>query len=565
MKREQGGLIPMHIAIVGGVAAGASAATRARRLNEEADITLFEKGPFVSYANCGLPYYVEGKISRSDDLLLETPDSLWDRFRIQVYVNTEVMAVDLPTRRLRFLQSGHTGHTTFDRLILAPGSTPIIPRLPGVARPDVFLLRTVPDALRLREYLDQHTLHHATIVGAGFIGLEMAEVLRRRGLDVTLVDQASHVLPPVDDDIAGFLERRMPALGIELALSNTLLGIRGETGHPIVDLSAQPSIITDVVVMGLGVRPSLDLARDMGLVLGTTGAIRVDDRMQTSQPDVYAAGDAVEKWDLVTKTPRWSPLAGVANKEGRIAGTNAAGGHATLKGSLGTGIVRVAPYVVGVTGITEKVAQKQHIPYRLVHTIRSHHAGYYPGAKDVLTKLLYAPTTGRILGAQVAGEDGIDKRIDVIATAIHAGMTVEDLGELDLAYAPPVGAAKDPVIIAGMSAANHHQGIVENVTADRMDEWMGSSTPPFVLDVRDVQETRDGLIPTSVNIPLNELRSRIKEVPLAEPIVVYCRSGHRSYLAVRILRQSGRTAVFNLSGGFLVWSLTHPDESLVSV
>ncbi|NMP22734.1 FAD-dependent oxidoreductase [Sulfobacillus harzensis] len=556
----------MRIAIIGGVAGGASAATRARRLNENADITIFEKGPYVSYANCGLPYYVGRQIATPDALLLETPESLWDRFRIRVHVNTEVTDIDLTTKRLRFVQSGQAAHWAFDQLILAPGSTPIVPKLPGMDRPDVFLLRTVPDALRLREYLDQNSIHHAAVIGAGFIGLEMAEVLRHRGLEVTLVDQAAHVLPPVDSDIAGFLESRMPDLGIQLALSNTIMGIRGAVGHPIVDLSSGPSLTTDLVVMGLGVRPSLQLARSMGLALGTTGAVQVNHRMQTSHPDVYAAGDAVEKRDLVTGNPRWWPLAGVANKEGRVAGTNAAGGNATLNGALGTGIVRLAPFVVGVTGLTEKVAERDHIPYRLLHTIRGHHAGYYPGARDVLIKLLYDPASGRILGAQAAGEEGVDKRIDVIATAIHARMTVDDLGELDLAYAPPVGAAKDPVIIAGMAAANHYQELVENVSAGHLEEWLNSARPPFLLDVRDSHETSEsGMIAGAKNIPLNDLRSRLDEVPNDSPVVVYCRSGHRSYLAARILRQTGRSAVFNLSGGFIVWGLTHPEESRMPV
>lgn len=556
----------MRIAIIGGVAGGASAATRARRINENAEITIFEKGPYVSYANCGLPYYVGRHIATADALLLETPDSLWDRFHIRVHVNTEVTAIDLTAKRLRFMHAGQGASWAFDQLILAPGATPIVPPLPGLDRPDVFLLRTVPDALRLREYLDDHAIHHAAVIGAGFIGLEMAEVLRHRGLDVTLVDQAPQVLPPVDPDMAGFLERRLPDLGIQLALSNAIVGIRGVVGHPLVDLASRPSLTTDVVVVGLGVRPSLQLARSMGLALGPTGAVQVNSRMQTSHPDVYAAGDAVEKRDLVTGNPRWWPLAGVANKEGRVAGTNAAGGQATLRGALGTGIVRVDPFLIGVTGLTEKVAAREHIPYRVLHTIRGHHASYYPGARDVLMKLLYDPATGRLLGAQAAGEDGVDKRLDVMATALHARMTVDDLGELDLAYAPPVGAAKDPVIIAGMAAANHYQALVENVSAAHLDAWLTSTKPPLLLDVRDVHETHaSGMIPGATNIPLNDLRSRLGEVPQDHPVVVYCRSGHRSYLAARILRQTGRAAVFNLSGGFVVWSLTHPEASRMTV
>jgi NADPH-dependent 2,4-dienoyl-CoA reductase/sulfur reductase-like enzyme/rhodanese-related sulfurtransferase len=549
----------MRIAIIGGVAGGASAATRARRLNEDADITLYEKGPYVSYANCGLPYYVGGDIATADELLLETPESLWDRFRIRVHVNTEVLDADPGARRLRYRQGDRLDADGFDRLVLAPGSTPLIPDVPGLGRPDVFLLRTVPDALRLRAYLEEHPVRHAAVVGAGFIGLEMADVLHQRALEVTLVDRASHVLPPVDGDIASFLESRLPSLGIRLRLADTLLGIRGVVGHPVIDLASGTAIPADLVVIGLGVRPSIQLAQRMGVALGSTGAIAVNDHMETSHPGVWAAGDAVEKRDVVTGKPRWWPLAAVANKEGRVAGGNAAGGDAVLDGALGTGIVRVAPYVVAVTGLTEQVCQREGLSYRVLHTIRGHHAGYYPGARDVLIKLLYEPATGRLLGAQVAGEEGVDKRIDVIATAIHARMTVDDLAGLDLAYAPPVGAAKDPVVIAGMGASNHHQGLVKSISASELARWREQADPPFLLDVRDPHELREtGIIPGAYHIPLNDLRQRLNEVPEEGAVVTYCRSGHRSYVAARILRQHGHSQIYNLSGGVTVFGLTHP-------
>lgn len=556
----------MRIAIIGGVAGGASAATRARRINEQADITIYEKGPFVSYANCGLPYYVGGQIAHSADLLLETPESLWDRFRIRVLVNAEVINVNPKAGTLFYHQDGTTFNDSFDQLVLSPGSIPIIPDLPGVNRPDVFLLRTVPDALRLREYLQTHSIRHAAVIGAGFIGLEMAETLHHIGVEVILVDQAPHVLPPIDSDIAGYLESRLPELGIQLALSNTLLGISGNPGHPVVDLSVSDSISTEVVVMGLGVRPSLQLAQSMGLTLGTTGAIRVNERMQTSHSNIWAAGDAVEKRDLVTGRARWWPLAAVANKEGRVAGSNAAGGDAVLRGALGTGIVRVAPYVVGVTGLTEKVAQREKVAYRVLHTIRGHHAGYYPGSREMLIKVLYDPHSGRILGAQVAGSEGVDKRIDVVATAIHGNMTIDDLGQIDLAYSPPLGAAKDPIVIAGMAGSNNYEGLVESLSADQLAEWINGGEPPFLLDVRDTHETeKTGIIPGAHLIPLNDLRTRIQEVPQTGAVVVYCRTGHRSYVAARILRQHGRTHVYNLSGGITVWRMTSSGEQRLFV
>ncbi len=548
----------MRIAIVGGVAGGASAATRARRINEDAEITIFEQGPYISYANCGLPYYAGGRINDANELLLETPESLWDRFRIQVNVHSTVKDIDAASGGLRFETQGVTKTGHFDHFILAPGATPIIPNLPGMERADVFFLRTVPDALRLRDYLEQHPIQHVTVVGAGFIGMEMTEVLHQRGVEVTVVDRAPQILPPLDREIAEFLATRLVNQGIHLNLSNTLAGISGALGHPMVHLSSGQHIAADLVVIGLGVRPAVRLAEAMGLVLGSTGAIQVDNRMRTSQTNVWAAGDAVEKHDLVTNQPRWWPLAGVANKEGRVAGTNAAGGNAVLPGALGTAIVRVAPYTIGMTGLTENTARQEGIPHRVLHTIRGHHAGYYPGARDVLIKLLYHPDTGRILGGQVAGEDGIDKRLDVIATAIHANMTVDALADLDLAYAPPLGAAKDPIVITGMGASNHHQGLTQGLTADDLAQWLDSSEPPYLLDVRDPHETSLGIIPSAHQIPLHDLRGRLTEIPPNKPIVTYCKSGHRSYLASRILRQNGHSTVYSLSGGIVVWELSQP-------
>ena len=551
----------MRIAIIGGVAGGASAATRARRMDEKAEITIYEKGPYISYANCGLPYYVGGIIEDRQALLLETPESLWDRFRIAVRVNTLVTAIEPTSGNLKFVQDDRPGEAGFDRLILAPGATPIIPSVVGLERPDVFLVRTVSDALRLRDHLDSGRVTRAVVVGAGFIGLEVAEMLLHREIAVTVVDMAAHVLPPVDADIAGVLESHLHALGVQLRMNSTLQGIHGSIGRPLVELSSG-TISTDMVVVGVGVRPSIDLAQSMGLRLGQTGAVQVDSHMQTSHPRVWAAGDAVEKFDLVTKAPRWWPLAGTANKEGRVAGTNAAGGNATFSGSLGTAIMRFGPHVVGVTGLTEKAAQKAQIPYRAIHTVRGNHAGYYPGAHDILIKLLYDPEDGRVLGAQAIGESGVDKRIDVIATAIHGKLGIDDLADLDLAYAPPIGSAKDAVVITGMGAANARAGLVDSVSASELEQWLAMPDRPFLLDVRDANETREtGIIPGAHHIPLNHLRSRLSEVPSDRPIVTYCRSGHRSYVATRILRQHGRRDTYNLSGGITLWGIGHATET----
>ncbi|PSR33079.1 MAG: CoA-disulfide reductase [Sulfobacillus benefaciens] len=552
----------MRILIIGGVAGGASAATRARRLNEAAEITMVEQGPYVSYANCGLPYYVGGQIPDPQDLLLETPESLWDRFRIDVRVNTRALDIDLAHRQARIANATEQSEVIeFDRLILSPGASPVIPPIAGLDRPDVFMLRTVPDALNLRQYLDSHgNIRHITVIGAGFIGMEMAEVLHSRGYDVTVVDKAGHILPVFDPDIASYVEHRLSDLGIKQVLGTAIHRIDGALGSPTVTLDSQHQIRTDAVVVGLGVRPSLRLAQQMGLKLGSTGAIWVDPSMKTSHPLVYAAGDAVEKRDLVTGLPRWWPLAGIANKEGRVAGTNAAGGSQTFPGALGTAIVRVSPYYLAMTGLTETTAKQIGIDHQVLYTVRGHHASYYPGAEDLFTKVIYDPSSGRLLGAQIAGQEGVDKRIDIFATAIQGHLTMDSLESLDLAYAPPVGAAKDPVIITAMAAGNHQSGLVSTINPSDLAEWIADDNHhPLILDVRDQDEILEtGMIPQARWIPLNDLRKHVPSLPKDSPIVLYCRSGHRSYVAARILRQHAFRQVFNLNGGMTAWQQHEP-------
>ncbi|MCY0865175.1 MAG: FAD-dependent oxidoreductase [Sulfobacillus sp.] len=544
-----------RIVIIGGVAGGASAATRARRLDEHAEITMIEKGPYVSFANCGLPYYVSREIESVDDLLLETPESFRDRFGVRVLTHQEVIEVDTAGQRVLSV-SRDTGESTwfpYDALILAPGARPLTPTLPGSDREHVFQLRTVPDAVRLRDFIESRPVRHAVILGAGFIGLEMAEVLTRRQISVTLVDRAPQILPPVDGDLAQYFLDRIQPSGIDVRLRQTIDAISDD--H--VRLTSGEVIPADLVIFSLGVRPDVTLAQQMGLRLGITGAIWVDAGMRTSIPQVFAAGDAVEKRDLVTGQPAWWPLAGVANKEGRVAGTNAVGGNAELSGALGTAILRVDPYTAAVTGLTEKTAAARHVAYQVMYTVKGDHAGYYPGAQDLLTKILFDPESGRLLGAQIAGRVGVDKRIDVLATAIAARMTVDALGELDLAYAPPFGAAKDAVIITGMAADNVRRGLVNPITAGELKQWLANADEkPMLLDVRNPDEVHEtGGIGSFLHVPLDDLRQKVEELPSSpdQPLVVYCRSGHRSYVAARMLIQRGYRRVYNLVGGITAW------------
>ncbi len=544
-----------RILIIGGVAGGASAATRARRLDEQAEITIIEKGPYVSFANCGLPYYISREIESVDELLLETPNSFYHRFGVEVLTEREVTWVDVEERVAKSVSrvTGESSRHSYDELILAPGARPIVPEIQGQDMQGVFQLRTVPDAVRLREFIESASAHHAVVLGAGFIGLEMAEVLSKRGIEVTLVDRASQILPPVDSELAQYFGDRIQSQGINVRLQDTIR----EISRRKVYLGSGQELAADLVVLALGVRPDVQLARDMGLTLGTTGAVWVDSGMRTSHDHIYAAGDAVEKRDLVTGQPAWWPLAGVANKEGRVAGTNAAGGAATLKGALGTAIVRVDPYNVAVTGLTERTLQARDIPYQLMYTVKGDHASYYPGAQDLFTKILFDPEQGRVLGAQIAGRTGVDKRIDVLATAISAHMTVAQLGELDLAYAPPFGSAKDSVIITGMAAENLRNGLIHGITPQELYQWLQQSVNgPILLDVRDPHEVQEiGGIGQFISIPLDNLRRNLDRVLPArdQALVVYCRSGHRSYVAARMLQQHGYPKVYNLLGGMTAW------------
>lgn len=545
----------MKLLIVGGVAAGASAAARARRVCEDCTITVFDRGEHVSFANCGLPYYVGGVIPDRDDLLLAGPELFRERLNIDVRTRTEVVSVNADARSIttRDLRTGDTTDVPYDALILAPGARPVTPPLPGLDLPGVFRLRTIPDATKIKNAAAH--AKHATVIGAGFIGLEMAENLRTLGLDVTLIERAPRVLPPIDPELSILVERRLIAHGVDLRTGTSVTGIEQTDAGLLVH--ADSAIPTDLVLLAIGVRPESELARDAGLALGPHGGILVDSEMQTSDPHIWAAGDAVEVHSLLTDHWQLLPLAGPANRQGRIAGENAVRGDrdaVVFRGVQGTAIAEVFGLAVGVTGASEQLLARQDaIPWGRVDLHPGHHVGYYPGSKTLSLKLLYRLDTGRVLGAQAVGEKGVARRIDVVSTAIQLGGTVYDLAESELAYAPQFGAAKDPINLAGMIAVNNLRGDLP------LDAWDSLGGPP-ILDVRTPKEFAEGHIDGAVNVPLDELRGRMDEVPDG-PLHIICAAGKRAYYATRLLRQRGKDARV-LSGGMKTYLALHEAGAL---
>jgi NADPH-dependent 2,4-dienoyl-CoA reductase/sulfur reductase-like enzyme/rhodanese-related sulfurtransferase len=553
-----------RLVIVGGVAGGASAAARARRLCEYCEITVFERGPHVSFANCGLPYFVGGEISEPDALLLQTPDSLRARFNLDVRVRTEVTAIDRNAHevRVRDLASGREYAQPYDDLILSTGATPLLPPIPGIDRAGHFTVRNIPDVQRIMDWIKGCRACRAVVVGGGYIGLEMAEQLvRRGGLSVSLVEALPQVMAPLDAEMAAWLHLELRQNGVDLLLGNPVSAFEpprpGETARAsVVVLKDGQRLPADTVILGLGVRPCVELARQAGLAIGALGGVRVNDRLQTDDPHIWAVGDAIEVRDAVTGQWVVVPLAGPANRQGRIAADNVFGRHVTYKGTLGTAILRLFNLSAGCTGASEKALRKAGIPCQALHLHPGSHAGYYPGAEPIAMKILFAPDTGRLLGAQAVGREGVDKRIDVLATALKGGMTVHDLAELELAYAPPYGSAKDPVNLAGMAAQNVVAGDVELA---QWHELLASPGGPFlVLDVRRPDERACGSIPNSVHIPLDQLRARTDELPRDREIVVYCHSGQRSYYAARLLAQRG-FKVRNLTGSWRTYHTAQQD------
>ena len=547
--KTPGAAVKKRVLIVGGVAGGASTAARLRRLDESAEIVVFERGPHVSFANCGLPYHVGNIIPNESRLLVASPELFRDRFNILVQVDHEVTAIDrtAQTVRVRDLKSGVERDEPWDALVLSPGATPVRPPLPGLELPGVFSVRNIPDTQRIRAHLDEQPRRHAVVVGGGFIGLEMAENLVERGLEVTLLEKLPQVMPPLDADMAGFVAEHLRHRGVDLRLGKGLTGIEARDGRLYVKSDDGGGVATDLVILALGVRPEVGLAKAAGLKVGERGGIVVDEHLRTSDPRILALGDAIEVRDIVSGAEQVLPLAGPANRQGRIAAETLAGRNAAFRGVQGTAIVGVMGLAVATTGASEKSLQRAgRRDYSVVYLHPGHHAGYYPGAQTVHLKLLFA-RDGKILGAQAVGHHGVDKRIDVIATMIQMGGTVRQLASLELCYAPQFGTAKDPVNVAGMMAVNVLEGDMP------LADWQHAQDADHLLvDVREPHEFAHEHIEGAVNVPLSQLRGRLDELPRDRPVWLYCAVGQRAYFAQRQLLQHGFDAK-NLSGGITTW------------
>jgi len=547
----------MKLVIVGGVAGGASAAARARRLSEDAQIVLFERGPEVSFANCGLPYYVGGSIARREKLLVTTAQRLHERFNLDVRTRSVVEAIDRAAKkvRVRDLASGRQYEEGYDKLILAPGAAPLRPPIPGIDLPGIYTLRNLQDVDQIKARVDQG-VRQAVVVGAGFIGLELVENFVERGIATTLVELQDQVLPPMDKEMTTPIVETLSAKGVNVLLCQSAVGFEQSGDGLAVRLKSGHSLPAQVVILGVGVRPENQLAVEAGLEVGPRRGIRVSDRLLTSDPDIYAVGDAIEVEDFVSGEPAQIPLAGPANRQGRIAADNVFDRASRYRGTQGTAIVGVFGLSVAITGAAEKALLRAKRPFRKIYIHPANHAGYYPGAEAMSLKLLFHPETGRILGAQVVGGAGVDKRIDVLSVAIQAGMTAFDLEEMELAYAPQYGSAKDPVNMAGFVAAgvlrgDHPQIDVEAVLTAPPEQR------PLLVDVRTPEEFSQGHIPGALNIPVDALRRRLGEFPRDRQIAVYCQVGQRGYLATRILLQA-RFSVANISGGYKTYRLWRP-------
>ena len=551
----------MKVVIVGGVAGGATAAARLRRLDESAEIVVFERSGYVSYANCGLPYYIGGVITDRAELTLQTPESFWRRFRVDMRVRHEVTAIhpDTKTVDVKNLATGEVFAESYDKLILSPGARPTQPALPGVGIDRLFTLRTVEDTLKLREFIEQHHPRSAVLAGGGFIGIELVENLRELGLDVTVVQRPKQLLNPLDADMAAFLHAQLREKGVKLMLGRTVEGFAADGDRVNVLIKDEAPLTADMVVLAIGVTPDTGLARDAGLELGIKGSIVVNDRMETSVPDIYAVGDAVQVKHSVTGQDTLLSLAGPANKQGRIAADNICGGDSRYLGSQGSSVIKVFDMTIAATGVNEKTARQAGIDCDKVFLSPMSHAGYYPGGKVMTMKVVFEKGTYRLLGAQIVGYEGVDKRIDVLATAIHAGLTGPQLKDLDLAYAPPYSSAKDPVNMAGFMIENLSRGLVEQFFPEDVDALPrdGSAT---LLDVRTPGEYAAGHAEGFVNLPVDDLREHLVEIPADKPVYLICQSALRSYIACRILSQHGLRCS-HLSGGWRLYTAIMQDQA----
>ncbi len=552
----------MKVIIIGGVAGGASAAARIRRLDETAQIIVLERSNYVSYANCGLPYFIGGVIREQAELTLQTPQIFWERFHIDVRVRNEAVDIDVKSKTvaIRRLDTGEIYHEQYDKLLLSPGAKPVVPHLPGVTSDRIFSLRTVEDTLRIRKFIEEYKPATAVLVGGGFIGLEMAENLIAMGISVTVIQRSNQLFAPMDADMASFIHAQMRSHGVKLELEKTVTGFSSKGGKPVTMIKDSEPISSDMVLLGVGVEPDTVLAEKAGLALGIRGAVAVNEYMETSVPDIYAVGDAVEVSHFVTGKKALISLAGPANKQGRIAADNICGGNSMFKGTQGSSVIKIFEMTGAVTGINEKTAEAAGIVYDKVILSPVSHAAYYPGGQTMYMKVLYEKETLRLLGAQIAGYEGVDKRIDVLAAAIRAGMTADKLAELELAYAPPYSSAKDPVNMAGFmienlkteKVAQFHWNEVEKLKCD------GSMT---LIDVRTAEEFDSGHIKGFFNIPVDELREHIEEFDIKNPVYVVCQSGLRSYIACCILSQYGFEC-YNLSGGYGFYSTVMHEKQM---
>lgn len=538
-----------RLLIIGGVAGGATAAARARRLDETAEITLLERGPYVSYANCGLPYYIAGEIEDRAKLLLQTPEGFHARYRVTAHVDTEALEIDASAHRVRVRSPEGERWVAYDKLILAQGGKPISPPLPGADAPHVFAMWTVPDTDHIQDFLTTEKPRTAVVVGGGFIGLEMAGAFQRRGIATTVVELLPTVMAVMDRAFGIAIAKELEANGVSVVTGVGLKAIHAR--EKTVELADGRTIPAELVLFSVGVRPELALAKTAGLTLGVTGALVVDDRMRTSDPDIYAAGDMLEVLHKVSGKKARLPLAGPANRQGRIAASNALGRDMRYAGALGTSVVKVFDATAGSTGLTEKAAREAGFDVGVAIVHKEHHAGYYPGAKELTLQLVYDRKTARLLGGQAFGHEGADKRIDVLATALQGKLTLHDLAEVDLAYAPPYSSANDPVNLAAFVGLNDISGDSPLVTAAQLKAELASAKPPFVLDVRTHAEHGRSHLAGAVQIGVNDLRAEIDRVPRDRRIVVHCRVGFRGHLALRILKGLGFQDVANVTGGFL--------------
>lgn len=549
------------VLIVGGVAGGASAAARLRRLDEHAQIIMFEKGEYISYANCGLPYYIGDVIKEKDKLIVQTKERMKERFNIDVRTSSEVTAIFPDTNQVEVWDKikNQKYKETYDKLILSPGAEPIKPPIPGIDSSKVFTLRNVPDTYAIKDYIQNNSVKRAVVIGAGYVGIEMAENIHNLEINTTIVELSDHVMGPLDYDMAVLVHQHMKTKNIEFYLNDGLKEIFDNNNDLSIELSSGKKIKCDIIILAIGVRPEVKLAKEAGLKIGQRGGIEVNEYLETSNPDIYAVGDAIEVIDYINNAKSIIPLAGPANKQGRIAANNIYEAKEKYQGTQGSSIIKIFDLTVGGTGNNEASLKRNNIEFLKTYIHGSSHAGYYPGAAPISIKLLFSPSDGKVLGAQVIGYEGVDKRIDVIATAIRANMTVYDLEKLELSYAPPYSSAKDPVNIVAFTACNILKGDHSVVHWDQIDSMINGSS--FLMDVRTEIEYNLGTINDAINIPLDSLRQRMQEIPKDKKIIIFCEVGLRGYLAYRILKQSGFGDVVNLSGGYKTYSLCKAPQS----